>query len=88
MTDAPSQTVRRGHQNAWNDVIQRSLYDPVLYRAVTLVQRGELTREEAMIVAALALSHMCQQQHDQLVEVISNQPPQSHRVGRPEERWR
>ena len=33
----------------WEDVEEAALHDAVLHQAVTLVERGDLTREEAMI---------------------------------------
>lgn len=39
----------------WADIESRSLFDPVLHAAVTLVRQG-MSREDALVVAALSLS--------------------------------
>ena len=40
----------------WEDLQLESLNCPVLYQAVTLANRGDLTREQALIEAAIWLS--------------------------------
>lgn len=42
--------------------------------AVTLVEMGQLTREQAMIQLALALAEMAQRQHEQFVDLRNSTP--------------
>ena len=61
----------------WADIQRAALTDPFLYRAVILVDRGDLTREEALIQVALALSVVRAQMHEQIVTLLehSTVPP-------------
>jgi hypothetical protein len=58
----------------WRDVEEAALHCPVLHQAVTLVQRGDLTEMQALIIAALRLSRMRQEWMDREVERLMNQP--------------
>lgn len=40
----------------WTDIESAALMDPILYQMVKLVDRGDLTREQALIVVALGFS--------------------------------
>jgi hypothetical protein len=40
----------------WADIERLALHYPVLHDAVTLVRRGDLTREQALIAAVFALA--------------------------------
>jgi hypothetical protein len=58
----------------WEDIERAAINDVVLYQAVTLMQRGDLTREQALIMAALKLSEIRQNQHEQIVKLLSERP--------------
>jgi hypothetical protein len=53
----------------WTDIEAASLDDPFLYAAVTLVRRG-VSREEALMAAALALSKTRAVFHEQLTTAL------------------
>ncbi len=58
----------------WTDIEERALFDPLLHQAVTLVERGDVTREEALIAVALAFSQMVEGQRKRLVEELARKP--------------
>jgi hypothetical protein len=58
----------------WRDVEVAAVHDPVLHAAVTLVERGDLTREEAMMWAALSLSAIAEGRRVQLLREINTRP--------------
>lgn len=58
----------------WQDIEEAALNDPFLYKAVTLVRRGDLSETQALIEIALALAKVRQEQHDKIVELISQMP--------------
>jgi hypothetical protein len=58
----------------WTDIEERALFDPLLHQAVTLVQMGELTKEEALIQVALGFSQMVEDQRTRLVEELRRKP--------------
>lgn len=61
----------------WEDIERLSLHNPVLHQVVTLVQRGDLTREQALILAVFSLADSFQQLYRAEVERRRNEPPNS-----------
>jgi hypothetical protein len=55
----------------WKDVEEAALFEPVLHQAVTLVQRGDLTREEALIAAVLGLVEIKETQQKRIIELMN-----------------
>lgn len=43
-------------KKTWHDVERAAVHDPVLHAAVTVAHMGTLTREEALMAAAISLS--------------------------------
>jgi hypothetical protein len=71
----------------WDDVIEAAKGKPwtedvtrldvtghLFHKAVTLVEMGEMTREQAMIAVALTLAEVVQRQHDQIVDLRNTMP--------------
>lgn len=65
----------------WEDVQRRALHDPYLRAAVTYADSGRCTREQALIVAALALSDSREQCRDELVECMKRLPARTWAPG-------
>ena len=53
----------------------------LFHQAVTLVEMGELTREQAMIQLALGLAELTQRYFDQLVDLRNTMTPRYFVVG-------
>lgn len=66
----------------WRQVEARALEDPFLHKLVTLVQTGERTREEALIMVVLELAEVRDVLTAAEVERLSNAPPRPVSVGR------
>lgn len=60
----------------WEDIERLSLHYPALHAAVTLVERGDLTREQALILAVFALADAFQQLYRAEVERLHVTPYQ------------
>lgn len=58
----------------WRDIEERALFDPLLHQAVSLVRRGDLTQEQALITAVLGLSQMVEDQRARLIEELQRKP--------------
>jgi hypothetical protein len=62
----------------WEDLEHAAAYDPFLYRAVTAVRKGLLTRELALIEVALALSESNARLVDEKKQRLMMEPQSSH----------
>lgn len=60
---------------SWRDIEEAALTEPILYQLVALVQRGDFTREEALIHAVLGLVAMKEKQRQAIVELLETRPP-------------
>jgi len=58
-------------RKTWKDVEEAALFEPVLHQAVTLVRRGDLTREEALIAAVLGLVEIKETQQKRILELMN-----------------
>lgn len=58
----------------WTDIEAAARTDPTLHRAVTLVQRGDLTREQALILAALRLAETNRHLHARVLALLHTMP--------------
>jgi hypothetical protein len=58
----------------WDDIERLALHYPVLHQAVTLVRRGDLTREQALIAAVFALADAFQKLFTAEVDCRMNEP--------------
>ena len=58
-------------QATWQDIERRALVNPMLHQAVTMVELGRLTREQALIRVALWSANEMIRHHDQMVDVLS-----------------
>jgi len=59
---------------SWRDIEEAALTEPLLYQLVTIVQRGDMTREQALIQAVLGLA-MKETQRQAIVELLNTRPP-------------
>lgn len=62
----------------WTDIEEAALTDPTLHQMVTLVERGDLTREQALILTVLAFSKSLkewQQREVDRVNMTIERPP-------------
>lgn len=55
----------------WNAVERAALMDPILYAAVTLVSRGDMTREQALMSAAVAQARLVQIYKDEVTACLA-----------------
>jgi hypothetical protein len=71
----------------WDDVIARAYarpsdpmtldtIGPLFHQAVTLVERGDLTQEQAMIHLALGLAEIATDQQTRLLDLLNTRLPQ------------
>lgn len=60
---------------SWRDIEEAALTEPLLYQLVTIVQRGDMTREQALIQAVLGLVAMKETQRQAIVELLNTRPP-------------
>lgn len=60
---------------SWRDVEEAALTEPILYQLVTLVERGDLTREQALIAAVLGMVTVKEQQRAMILELINTRLP-------------
>ncbi len=69
----------------WEHVIAKAMEQPsdpmvldttpaMFYRAVVTVERGDMTREQALIALSLQLAAVVQAQHKQLMDLINTRP--------------
>lgn len=58
-------------KKTWRDIEEAALNEPILYQAVTLVQRGDFTQMEALIAVTLGLVEMKKQQHEQIMDLLN-----------------
>jgi hypothetical protein len=60
----------------WQDIERRAIQNPVLRQAVTMVELGRLTREDALIRVALWAANEMIRNHDQRVDALNQTIPQ------------
>ncbi len=58
----------------WQDIEEAARNEPILHMMVTLVERGDMTREQALIAAVLGLAEIKTSQHAQIVEFMRRRP--------------
>lgn len=58
----------------WEDIERLALHYPALHHAVTLVRRGDLTREQALILAVFALAEAFQNLFHEAVDRRMREP--------------
>lgn len=56
----------------WSDLETAALFDPLLHAAITLVRQGTMTKEQALLMAVLALSDVNALQREKLVELYAH----------------
>lgn len=59
----------------WRQIEEAALNDPVLHRVVSMHRAGLVTREQALMMAALALVQIVANQQAELVKLFSRLPP-------------
>lgn len=53
----------------WADIVMAARHDPVLHDAVTIVEMGRLTREQALIQVALAHQEIRERQFREILDL-------------------
>jgi hypothetical protein len=61
-------------RKTWADVEREAMNDPLLQFAVTMVRAGEMSREEALIAAALGLAAVNRQLAEDSVKLLAERP--------------
>lgn len=57
----------------WFDIQRAALDEPLLHQLCTLVERGDLTQRDAMIIAVLQLIEIKRLQHAHIMELLNTQ---------------
>ena len=58
-------------QATWEDIERRARVNPMLRQAVTMVELGRLTREQALIRVALWSANEMIRHHDRMVDALN-----------------
>ena len=58
----------------WRAVLERALHDPVLHSVVTRYERGDMSREASLSLAALLLSFMYAEKTAELIARLASEP--------------
>jgi hypothetical protein len=53
----------------WDQIVRLALHDPAIHAAVTRYSRGDVTREQVLMMAVVVLSQQRQVLHDELVRL-------------------
>lgn len=69
----------------WEDIMRIARNEPVLYQAVILVERGDLTREQALMAACVSLAKARNGLMRQHIDLVNRTPmPPFYIPGEPE----